>query len=124
MTREMDIGRRGLIAGALGAALLPAAALMPKPAHARPADDFRAVPKQLQVFRQPADGWAPVAQLCRRMGIAQVAIALAPAERRAYLADYRIGISAMAPLLDSGLKVSCLVGDTAWLVNPPSGLPA
>jgi hypothetical protein len=122
MTGRSHIGRRGLLAGALaasGSALLPAAR-----AEARAPDAFRSVPKQLQVFRMPAEGWAPVAQLCRRMGISQVSIALSPVERRSYLADNRAGIAAFAPLLDSGLKVSCLVGDTAWLVNPPSGLPA
>lgn len=116
------IGRRGLLAGALaasGAALLP-----PSRAEARQTGTFRSVPKQLQVFRMPAEGWAPVAQLCRRMGISQVSIALSPVERRRYLADNRAGIAAFAPLLDSGLRVSCLVGDTAWLVNPPAGLPA
>lgn len=118
MTTVPQIGRRGLIAGALGAALLPAGA------KARPTGEFRSVPKQLQVFRMPEGGWMPVAQLCRRMGIGQVAVALSPVERRAYLADYRAGITAFAPLLDSGLRVSCMVGDTAWLVNPPAGLPA
>lgn len=117
-----QLGRRGLLAGALaasGTALLP-----PGLAQARPAPEFRSVPKQLQVFRMPAEGWTPVAQLCRRMGISQVSIALSPVQRRAYLADTRAGIAALAPLRDSGLSVSCLVGDTAWLVNPPSGLPA
>lgn len=118
MTTGPRIGRRGLIAGALGTALLPTAV------SARPTGEFRSVPKQLQVFRMPEGGWEPVAQLCRRMGIGQVAIALSPVERRAYLADYRAGIGAFAPLHDSGLRVSCMVGDTAWLVNPPAGLPA
>lgn len=122
MTGRTHIGRRGLLTGAIaatGTALLPATR-----AEARPTGEFRSVPKQLQVFRMPAEGWAPVAQLCRRMGISQVSIALSPVERRTYLNDNRAGIAAFAPLLDSGLRVSCLVGDTAWLVNPPSGLPA
>lgn len=122
MTRYAPISRRRALGGALaatGAALLPATQ-----AAARPAGGFQTVPKQLQAFRMPAEGWAPVARLCRRMGIDKVAIALSPVERRAYLNDNRAGIAAFTPLLDSGLKVSCLVGDTAWLVNPPSGLPA
>lgn len=117
-------GRRRLLRGALGlagSAAFPFAALA---AVAAVDERFRAVPKHLQVFRTPTSAWPEAVALCQRLGIATIAVAIAPIERQRLLADRAAAERAFAPFARSGLAVRCMVGEGAWARSQGGPLPA
>ncbi len=118
------LGRRRFLGGALGLAggALPAAGVIG--GEAAIGERFRAVPKHLQVFRTPAADWPAVVALCRRLGIATLAVAVFPAERKQLLADAAAAKRAFEPLARSGLAVRCMVGEGAWSRSQSGALPA
>ena len=96
---------------------------MPGRAVAAGDEAFLAVPKHLQVFRTPPAAWPEVVALCKRLGIAKVAIAIGPDDRRSLLADPGAARGAFRPLGESGLGVRCLIGEGAWVRGKPGTLP-
>ncbi len=118
------LGRRRVLGGALGVAGMAAVPLSGLAASAAPVDErFRAVPKHLQVFRTPSSAWPEAVELCRRLGIATIALSIAPAERQRLLADRAAAERAFAPLVQSGLAVRCMVGEGAWVRGAGTPLP-
>lgn len=119
------LGRRRMLGGALGFAGAAAFPLPGLKAGMAPVDErFRAVPKHLQVFRTPPSAWPEAVELCRRLGIATIAISIPPAERQRLLADRAAAERAFAPLAQSGLAVRCMVGEGAWARGTGTPLPA